>query len=363
MLLKKELNHLHNLEGFFPVIYNDSKKEILSLLKLKKIMVNVAYLNTSQKKRDIHDTMDFKGQVFLDSGVFQRGFYKKEFTEDEIKDYRDKLLEWYSSLKPNYASSFDLPIPFPPTSKEKERRLVWTIENYKVMMNRLDIPLILGLSVFSKSDILYVKKQLKMRLKQTPILLGLGGLVPLMRLSYNNPKYGKMIVNIIHQFHKAFPDAYIHVYGLGDCRWYPLIRLVGGTSSDYAGFYRISGKGEILLPTLSAKHILRLIKLQGKQNLIYYRRREKDIFSEKEMKILYGCKCPICKTLDPHLLEFHRTKRLIHNLFIVLKENERVDEYCAKNDFKGLKNNIRERARSKSYGMKNIAKYALKLTR
>ena len=133
MLSNKYVKSTHLIHGFFPVIYSDSKLDIIKSLKLEKIMVNIAYLNSNQKKKNIHDVLNFDGKVFLDSGVFQRGFYRKNFTEEEIKQYRVRLLTWYNSLKPDVASSLDLPVPFPSNPEEKRRRINWTIENYKIM--------------------------------------------------------------------------------------------------------------------------------------------------------------------------------------------------------------------------------------
>ena len=360
MLSKKERNYRH-LNGFFPVIYNDLKKSISSL-KLEKIMVNIAYLSLKQKNMDIHEAMNFKGMIFLDSGVFQRGFYLKKFDKHQIIDYRDDLIKWYNFLKPNYASSFDLPIPFPSDMKRKRSRISWTIENFKVMKNFLDIPLVIGLSLFSRSDILYAERKLKEGFKQIPDLLGLGGLVPLMRMSENKPSLGKIIIKTTYQFHKKFPDRSIHVYGLGNRKWYPLIRLVGATSADYAGFNKISGKGGILLPnSLSAKYILKIIKIQTKNGLRYFTRRDRDIFSQEEMKNLYKCDCPICKNSDPHLLEFDRTKRLIHNLFTILKTNENVDKWSYENNMNELISYLKKGPHSKEPNTRKIVEYAIKI--
>jgi len=353
----------HPIEGLFPVIYPDVKDFILSKIKLEKLMTSVAFLTRTQKKINIHKVMSFDGQIFLDCGIFQRGFYKKEFTWSDISNYRESLMEWYKFLKPDIASSLDLPNSLNSQRSVKLKRLNWSIENYKIMKKDLDIPLVLGISVFSENDVTLLKKMINSKLKEIPDLLGLGGMVPLMRLSETQKELGKIILKVISMIRKNFSHSTLHIYGFGDHRWYPLIRLLGASSSDYAGYINIASKGGILLPGLPYKHILKkIVRLKTRKGIVFYTRKDDRLFSRKELEKLQNCDCPFCKNSDPVLLEFNREGRILHNLYVILSENRKVEEYCFENNFEGLRRYIKETFYVKGNPMKTIAKYAVSLS-
>ena len=353
----------HPIKGSFPVIYPDLKDIILSKIELKKIMVSVAFLNRSQKEDDIHRVMNFQKQIFLDCGIFQRGFYRRKFTWKKICDYRKNLVDWYSNLKPDLASSLDVPNVLGSGNRDKIQRLRWSIENYDLMKRQLQIPLILGISVFEKKDIILVKKMIQKELDEIPEFLGIGGMVPLMRKTQTQPELAKIILNVVHFTRKNFPNVSLHVYGLGDHRWYPMIRLLGALSSDYAGYINAAGRGGIFVKGLPEKYILKkIVRLKTKKGILFYTRQDNRLMSLRELKKLRNCNCPFCKNSDPVLLEFNREGRIIHNLHVVLFETEKVDKYCLNNDFEGLKRYIKETVCTQDNPMKPIAKYALSLS-
>lgn len=361
MLSKSFTDHL---EGYFPVVYPYNKDLICSWFRFSKIMSSVAYLNHRQKKNNIHRVLGFNGSIFLDCGIFQQGFYKKVSTPNQICSYRSKLINWYAKLKPDFASALDLPTPIKTKKDVKKRRLLWSIDNYRFMKDSLDIPLFLGICVFSKKEVSIAKKQILEKTGELPRLLGLGGMVPIMRSINKESTLGKLILNVIHQARKNFPDSFIHVYGLGEHRWYSLIRLVGASSSDYAGVYYISGRGGTLLQGMSERYFLRIIKLKGKNsNFCYYTRPKEKVFSENDLKLLYKCECPICKTSEPLMLEIDKEKRLIHNMSVVVSENQIVDQYLEENNFEGLKRHILERLVKNRSELREIAQYAIRLSK
>lgn len=363
MKMLSKLSHDH-LEGFFPVIYLYNRDLICNYFKLDRIMTSVAYLNRRLKQQNIHRILKFDRPIFLDCGIFQRGFYKKVSTPDQICSYRRKLIDWYSHLEPDFASALDLPTPIEVGKDIRKKRLLWSIVNYKFMKDCLDIPLFLGMCIFSKKEVIIAKEQIHEKIGKIPKLLGLGGMVPIVRSIKKEITLGKLILNIIHQVRKEFPHSFIHVYGLGEHRWYPMIRLVGASSSDYAGVYYISGRGGILLPGLSERYFLKIIKLKkDNSHFRYYTRPKERVFSEENLKLLYKCECPVCKTSEPLMLEIDKEKRLIHNMSVVLCENRIVDEYCKENDFEGLRMHVRRRLINKRSRLEKIAKYAVKLSK
>ena len=354
----------HPIEGSFPVIYPDMKDLVFSQMKLEKFMTSVAFLNLSQKKENIHKVMCFDGQIFLDCGIFQRGFYKKKFTWDELSRYREKLVEWYRCLRPNLASSLDVPSCLDSKTNVKLERLKWSIENYRMMKNNIDIPLYLGISAFSENDVILIRRMIDTRLREDPELLGVGGMVPLMRSSETQTELGRIILKVVTKIRKNFPHSSLHVYGLGDHRWYPIIRLLGASSSDYAGYINAAGRGGIFLEGLSQKHILKkIVKIKSKKGIRFYTRSDDKLMSLKELQKLRNCGCPFCKNSDPVFLEFTREGRILHNLYVIISENRKVEEYCMDNDSKGLRRYIKKTICVEGNPMNPIAKYAISLSK
>jgi len=329
--------------GMFPVIYFHRKNVILTSLTLDKIMVSLGYLNNSQKNKDIHDVMEFKGKIFVDCGIFQRGFYKHFVNERKVTEYLFKIIEWYKHLKPDIASALDIPSEKSINKEVKVSKLRWSIENYKVMSEVIDTPLYLGVSVFSLNEIKLARKLIQNIVGNIPKYIALGGLVPLMRQFEKNVKLGKIILRTIFEFCKVFPHSYLHIYGLGNHIWYPLIRLVGATSSDYASYVLISAKGKVILPGTPPKYIFNITRIKKGNKLVYYRRPKDQIFSKEEIKILNNCQCPICRKFSVKELENNLENRLIHNLFVILQESRIVDKFCSENNKEGLLRHIRER--------------------
>ena len=344
----------------FPVIYFHRKDAILTSLALDKIMVSLGYLSNSQKNKDIHETMEFEGQIFVDCGIFQKGFYKHFVNERKVVEYLFKIIEWYRHLKPDIASALDIPSQKCANKKVKVSRLKWSIKNYKVMREVIDTPLYLGVSVFSLDEIKLAHKLINNIVGDTPEYIALGGLVPLMRQFEKNIKLGKIILRTIFEFHKVFPNSYLHVYGLGDHIWYPLIRLVGATSSDYASYVLISAKGKVILPGTFPKYISNITRIKKDNKLVYYRRPKDQTFSKEEIKLLNSCQCPVCKKFSVKELESNLEYRLIHNLFVILEESRIVDKFCSEDNREGLLNHMKERFKNQRKIL-SLIDYAQKL--
>lgn len=335
------------------MMYPKIRRIIPPAVRFNKIMTSVAFLNREQKRLNVHGVLNFGGQIFLDCGIFQRRFYERLLTKDDVDRYRDKLLDWYSRLLPDFASSLDLPFPIDCDKSVRDTRLRWSVENYVIMRKNVDLPLVLGINVFSKTEITHAKRFIHRHLHEDPELLGLGGLVPVVRSVENRPEFAKLVTEIILDAGRSFPSSSIHVYGLGDPKWYPVVRLFGASSSDYAGYLYLSSRGLILLPGAREGYILKRIKLQTGGRVAFYTRPSEKLFSKDDLKQLDQCTCVICRTHDPLNLEYNRQFRIIHNLSVVLSENKIVDEFCSQNDVEGLANYVRDLLKDKQ-GMKVI---------
>jgi tRNA-guanine family transglycosylase len=349
-------------QGVFPVLYPDNLKGvILERLKIKRIMTSIAWLKAAQRKLDIHDVMNFEKMIFLDCGVFQRKMYQKFSSYTSVCEYRQKLVEWYSHLKPDIASAFDVPSSHSYNAQQRLQRLIWSVENFEFLTHKLrDIPLVLGLSVFGEEDINHLKGLVRKQ-KIQPEIVGLGGQVPLIRETSNNVNYGKMVLKNMYLLRSLFPDKPIHVYGGGDHRWYALLRLLGATSADYASYILIASHGAIILPGLGPKFILKKVRVETKKGPVIFVRPDDKILSVSEYSLLINCPCPICKDQDPLTLEESKENRIIHNLYVILSEADKIDQYCEKNEYEGLIKYIK--STFKDVIFKELTRYAIKLYR
>ena len=345
------------VEGCFPVVH-PHLSWLLDKVKLQRIMTSVSFINNFQKRRNIHEVFKFKGNIFLDCGIFQK--YKNDLDKKFITSYRKKLIQWYSSLRPSIASSLDVPSLLWHKIPIKRKRLLWSIENYLYIKNRLryNIPLYLGVSAFSEKSVKIVAKLVENKVGMVENI-ALGGQVPLMKMSVRKPDLGKIVTRTIFYLRRSFPESNIHVYGAGNPRWYLMIRTLGASSADYSGYIKLAGMGRILVKGCGSRYLESEIKmkLNGHETL---RKRPKElVISKEEFCRLLECKCPVCEIHSPDKLDTNRKFRLIHNLYTVDREAKIIDEFCNEQNLKSLKELINNYF--KGSVMKPIADYTLKI--
>lgn len=350
------------MKGLFPVVTTQQKDLIFRHFDLKRIMTSVFYLRKYEKTKKISDIFPQCRETFLDSGIFQ--VYKHHLKKEDIIAYRETLADVYNQLKPDYASALDVPSTIWDDVKTKRERMKWSLENYKNLKERVSdsVGLVPGVCAFSEKSAKIVVKQVK-RIIGFPNYLGLGGQVPLLKVAEKSSNLVFLTMKVVSIFRKEFPQTRIHVFGAGGHRWYMLLRLLGADSADYAGYLFSTGMGEIFLPEIRPKYILKELVLHTKQGKKRkYRRNPERIFSENELDEFYHCRCPVCRENSPIVLELNKDYRLLHNLFVVRSEAQIVDEYCEENDFKGLKRHVRNRLLSKDSGIKPLVRNVLKMT-
>ena len=346
------------MRGLFPVVTPAKKDLILSYFNLEQIMTSVFYLRKYEKSKDVHDVFPQCQNVFLDSGIFQ--MYKQNLNRKLIAAYRESLVEIYNQLQPDFASALDIPSTIWDNIKTKRERIRWSLENYQYLRERVSdsIVMVPGVCAFSAKSAKIVAKQIKRRIG-SPKYLGIGGQVPLLKIAEKSPGLALLTMEVVSILRREFPRAKIHVFGAGGHRWYMLLRLLGANSADYAGYLFSAGIGEIILPGIRPKYILRELVLETKRGKKKYQRDPERIFTEKEFNEFYKCDCPICKQESPIILELNKDSRLLHNLFVVNSEAQIVDGFCEACDFDGLRRHIRDRLLRRDSGIKPVVKRVL----
>jgi hypothetical protein len=335
------------IKGYFPIIPPHMIHHCLSKIQLNKLMVDITSLK-GDINRDIHEMFNFKGTIFLDCGIFNR--YRRQLTLDYLKDYRDKLIEKYTLLKPDIASALDIPALLWHDINTKKERTEWSLQNYLYMREKLKgITLVLGVCGFSKKSVTLVSERVK-SITGSPEILGIGGLVPLIRRATYRPELGRIVVRTISLFRINFPDSFIHAFGAGGHRWYILTRFAGATSSDSSSVIQSTMKWHILIPGEGARH-LSMDKAKTKT----------EIAKPNEVEKLKNCECPTCKNNDISILERDKNALLIHNLFVTLNEARIVDEICERNDRREILKHLKDRFLSHHSFLKPVAKELIKV--
>ncbi len=346
------------IEGCFPVVY-PHLRWLLDRVKVERIMTSVSFLNNSQKRKRISEVFKFRGIIFLDCGIFQK--YKNELDSRSIISYRKKLVKWYSVLQPSIASGLDVPSLLWHKIQTKRKRLLWSIENYLYIRNKLpsNIPLFLGVSAFSEKSVKIAAELIRSKAGAVENI-ALGGQVPLMKASFRNLDLGKIVIRTVFYLRKSFPESNIHVYGAGNPRWYLMIRALGASSADYSGYIKLAGFGRVLVKESGSRYLKSKTKVKRDNQEILLKRPKELVINKEEFSKILECRCPVCKVYSPDKLDVNRKFRLIHNLYTVNKETRIIDKICNEKNLKNLKEVIN--IYFKNSVMKPIADYALKLS-
>jgi tRNA-guanine family transglycosylase len=282
--------------------------------KIDGIMVN-AYeilqspeVNEEIQKQKIHNFLDFRGLVTIDSG----GFF---FMRKKILDVKpETILQLYKKSKPNYGVVLDYPIALETSAKEIRKRQLKTLENIRIMTELHDasnpelIPVIHGHNV--KSIEWYLSKLNQISEFET---YGVGSLVPAVRNQRGSNLTIYDAVKIISYLRKKLPDKKIHVFGVGSTLTLHLIFYAGADSVDSSSWRTKAAFGAVQLPGVGDRYITKNKKRKNYPDL-----------SKNEKRLIENCKCPACKNHSLQELKKSFVLRALHNAWVYQKEIETV---------------------------------------
>ena len=157
--------------------------------------------------------------------------------------------------------------------------------------------------------------------------VGIGGLVPLVRSggAMSGFRYtlsdgtlgdrGTWIADALNLLRLHFPQAIIHVFGIGSATTAVGVLALGADSTDSLSWRRVANYGAILLPGRSERFP------------IYRRRRvpSRPVLTTDDIPLLLACRCPVCASLpllEKRLQAFNKCykRRAIHNAWTLLSE-------------------------------------------
>ncbi|MFW9995366.1 MAG: tRNA-guanine transglycosylase [Candidatus Odinarchaeota archaeon] len=306
--------------------------------QIDNILINAYEIIKKEKMRKgienegLRGYLNFKGNILMDSGGFL--FQKKQVMDIEP----ETISELYDRLKPDMAVILDH--PFSPREDKETNKNRWkkTLENTRIMMETgtdngttLLMPVIHG----------YSRKELDVAFEEVrkisePEVIGLGSMVPLFRFfnafsMINAKERPYLVIDLIRRVREAFPDAFLHVFGVGGTTTMHLLYSLGVDSIDSVAWRLKAAYGAIQLPGVGDRFVVSKNRKKGRVQLDD---------NKKDVELLGQCKCPICKEkeIKERLDALDNTKaktfekRAIHNAWTYLYESKAIQKEIKEGD-------------------------------
>ena len=279
-----------------------------------------------------HLGLDDSCPVLLDSGGYL--YLKRSGMQADPR----RVLGLYKDLHPCIGAVLDYPFDPFVASEVNQERWLRTLANTRLMVeNNGCVPLMPIVHAHSVAAAKQACADLRC-IVGNPTVVGIGSLVPLMKTHHNGEvleaKYptagGKryqssrhLAVDIIKTVRVEFPDAFLHVFGVGGTTTMHLMFALGADSIDSIGWRLKAGYGAVQLPGLGD----RFTGNQQRKN----RTLLKD--DEKAKEALLECECPVCsehRNLERRLLALEKSfaNRALHNAWVFVQEVQAFRAYA-----------------------------------
>jgi 7-cyano-7-deazaguanine tRNA-ribosyltransferase len=264
------------------------------------------------------------------------------------------VLKLYMDLAPTIGAVLDYPLDPFVEADANQKRWQQTLANTRLMFSRNGhltlMPIIHAHSVSQAeracADLRHIIEE--------PSVLGIGSLVPLMRTRHDGRVLAKqstrsvsqseyhqssrhLAVEIIRAVRAHFPDAFLHVFGVGGTTTMHLMFALGVDSIDSIGWRLKAGYGAVQLPGFGDRFTGD--KPRRKRTML------KD--DEKSKEVLLKCQCPVCQehaTLEKRLVALEKSfdNRALHNAWVFVRE---AASFRTKIETNSVESFVRERLR------------------
>ncbi|MBC7092270.1 MAG: tRNA-guanine transglycosylase [Nitrososphaeria archaeon] len=219
-----------NLQVETPLIFLGyrlgDQPEVWKKIKIEALMPNVYDLLqnngrvTEVLKKGVHKYLGFSNLIMMDSGGWY--FQKKGGINVDV----EYVLELEEKARPDIGVVLDFPLD-PSKPEETHKRIDYTARNTKYMLEKSKIPIMPTIHGYSKEEIDYSAKKLRL---DKPTMLALGSQAALL-YPFRVNKIEKIVDTILY-VRRKFPNAFLHVFGLGSPRLVPLLFYLGVDSVD-----------------------------------------------------------------------------------------------------------------------------------
>lgn len=253
----------------------------------------------------IHSYLNFNGLIMMDSGGFY--FQKKGEVDVSVQE----ILEIEEKSKPDIGVILDFPLN-PKDPSVTSDRIKRTIENTKFMLENASIPMMATIHGYNRESLEYAISLLE----DKPEMIALGSQAALLYPFRANKVKG--IVDTVSFVRQMFPEAFLHVFGLGSPRLAPLMFYLGVDSVD--------------AKTWIWKAVRHMIYHNGRIVCL-----KKDtwswtpIYQGKD----FNCSCPVCSEegFSGLLGKYAWQKRAIHNAWNYQADVRRIRENIKEDTF------------------------------
>lgn len=313
------------------------------------LMVNACdiinqYGRVSEKimNEGIHKYLNFNGPVLMDSGGFL--FQKKK----ELTVQPREILDLYYYSKPDFGVVLDHPLNTSASYYLNMKRWKKTLANTAYMFeNNGSVALMPVTHGYGKTRIRRACDEIKDTIGE-PTMIGIGSLVPLIKSGWigrkNNGSGRKFLVDAIKIVRNEFPDAFMHVFGVGGTTTMHLMYALGVDSVDSMGWRMKAAHGAIQLPGIPDRFLSPRTRKTGKGRIS---------ISGYDKKILSKCQCPVCreKTLKQQikLLDNEFKLRALHNAWVFYSERKSAVKNIQKDTYREFALDRMEKSTFKRY--------------
>jgi 7-cyano-7-deazaguanine tRNA-ribosyltransferase len=239
----------------------------------------------------------------------------------------ERAIHFFRGAAADLTVTLDYPLSGLASYKENRRRWRKTVANLDRIRNALPgialMPVIHGLTLRQIENACQTVE----RTLGDPIVLGLGGLVPLLTARYARRPFryerfdktsgtgGTFIADALTLVRSYFPRSFTHVFGVGSTTTALVVLSLGADSVDSVSWRAKAAYGKIHLPGTSDRYLRR--NRNGRD--------DHPSLDKAERELLRMCPCPVCSEFScfrRHVsyLENSFEGRALHNAWVLLRE-------------------------------------------
>ena len=294
---------------------HDAYDDFSSLPVLTSVGCAIRRPKTISKKFDLslRERIGAKSRLMVDSGGFVL------MTNDDARWSVGSVGRLYARIDADYLVSLDVPPNVDDSPAGRLQKYNKTFRNLERLLEQFGerlVPVVHGITTAEME----ANCRRIQGLYPSPNIVGIGGLVPTIqrcgkvnRPSPNTPQ--RRIAEAVACTRAHFPDARIHLFGVGSLHTVLGVIALGVSSVDSIGWRQAAGFGSVYIP---GRH-RRLLTMRQRENPC------RPFASNEDIELIARCRCPECRLSKDrkermHRLASHYKPRAVHNIWVLYSE-------------------------------------------
>ena len=311
----------HDLDGGSVKLWNEVGLDVPGVLLNACQILEKPVVAETIRTDGAHDYLGYRGPIMMDSG----GFLFQ--TRTTMSATPQRVADLLAGAQPDVGVVLDHPLNPSLKHHHHRRRWVRTLRNTEQMASSVGscafVPVVHG---YSLGSLQRACADVKRVLGNWPFI-GLGSMVPLLkgsnlggrfRYRRKDGRHGNhvsFVADAIALVRREFPEAFLHVFGVGGTTTILSLFALGVDSVDSVAWRLKAAYGAIQLPGISDRF------LSPRRQSAKTRR----ILQGVEETVLRSCRCPVCSSYNTigwqkRRLDTSFKARCIHNAWVFLKE-------------------------------------------